>query len=59
MARMDGWQNSDWAQISALPAQYTFDFWSDPVIGADTPDLALSFLGMFNVQTVRLNLVDA
>lgn len=59
MARLDGWQNSDWAQISALPGQYTFDFWSDPMVGANAPDIALSFLGIFNVQSVRLTLIDA
>lgn len=54
---VNGWQAGDWTQFSSTPGQQTLDFWSDPAAGTGAPQLALSMLGLFTVDTVRLNLV--
>jgi hypothetical protein len=54
---VNGWQAGDWTEFPSAPGQQTLDFWSDPAAGTGAPQLALSMLGLFTVDTVRLNLV--
>lgn len=54
---VNGWQGGNWTQFAAFPGQHTLDLWSDPVAGPNAQLVALNMMGLFNVQTVRLNLI--
>lgn len=54
---VNGVEASNRQQVAAWPGTYTLNFWNQPALGANTPQIALNLIGQFTVHTVRLNLV--
>ncbi len=54
---VNGVEATNRQQVAAHPGLYTLSFWNRPQVGGNAPQVALNLMGLFNVQTVRLNLV--
>lgn len=54
---VNGVEASNRQQVAAWPGTYTLNFWNQPGLGGNAPQIALNLMGQFTVHSVRLNLV--